>query len=125
LAENSFARISNQPIKTMILVVEPRDGACFKDSNDRILETHIGDFKDSNSMEVCIAACEGYKYAGTQYSHQCFCGNDKPDAALERPAGECKSVCPGNAEEKCGASWRMNIYDTSGKNKKICKILKS
>ena len=91
------------------------DGACYKDSNDRILKTHIGDFKDSNSMEVCIAACEGYKYAGTQYSHQCFCGNDEPDPALVRPSAECKSVCPGNAEEKCGASWRMNIYDVSGK----------
>jgi len=91
------------------------DGTCFEDNANRILKTHIGDFHVENSKEVCIAACEGYQYAGTQYTFQCFCGDDEPDPALERP-GECNYICPGNANETCGDTWRMNIYDISSGN---------
>ena len=89
-------------------------GECYEDNKkNRILPIHIGDY-DNNQMSVCIAACDGYKYAGMQYSYQCFCGNILPEMSLKRP-GECTTRCPGKAAESCGASWRMNIFDVTGK----------
>ena len=72
----------------------------------------MGDLSD-NSVENCIDACHeaGYQFAGVQNANQCFCGDSKPDASLSRP-GECNDICPGNSNENCGGSWRMNIYST-------------
>ena len=87
-------------------------GECYEDSKDRILPKRVGKYDDNQSSR-CIAACKGYKYAGMQNTNECYCGNILPTATLQRP-GECPNICPGNANEKCGGRWRMNIYDASG-----------
>ena len=55
--------------------------------------------------------------------NQCFCGDILPAPALKRP-GECTTICPGDESEMCGASWRINIFDVSGKFTVLLYIIK-
>ena len=64
-----------------------------------------------NSPAACKKFCEGFKYYGVQATNQCFCG-DKLHGKLEKlKESECKSVCPGDASQKCGGGGKMNLYE--------------
>ncbi len=56
----------------------------------------------------CAANCEGYKYFGTQWSRECYCGNVAPP--LEAAASECNMACSGDASQICGAGMRLSVY---------------
>ncbi|XP_078603178.1 uncharacterized protein LOC144877147 [Branchiostoma floridae x Branchiostoma japonicum] len=62
----------------------------------------------------CLEHCrqQGFSYAGTQYSTQCFCGTERNFADLgeARPAAECGRSCGGDAAQVCGGSWRLSVY---------------
>ena len=99
-------------------------GDCYEDIPSRLLpvEKHI----QANSRENCIAKCaeDGFKYAGTQYSFQCWCGNDTPSKTLIRSQEECKIKCSGDQSQYCGGDWRINIYEIKGKFERvICSVL--
>jgi len=95
------------------------DGQCVEDDNSRLLD----DYNDmtANTPTACIELCtsKGYKYAGVQYSYQCFCGNEAPPSISLRPLTECSSTCNGDRSQKCGGSWRMNVY-TAGTKTDSC-----
>ncbi|ORY79548.1 WSC domain-domain-containing protein [Protomyces lactucae-debilis] len=57
--------------------------------------------------QACSSFCtkKGYKYSGTEYGSECYCGNDLPSC----PAGTCDSVCSGDATQICGGSWSLSI----------------
>ena len=86
---------------------------CVEDNPNRLLQKEIS--VAHNSPSKCIAACKeaGYLLAGVQYSYQCFCGNSPPPWSVIKPGYECNLVCPGNSNQKCGGTWRMNIYSTT------------
>ena len=52
---------------------------------------------------------QGFMYAGTQYSRECYCGNtyDK-----HGPADNCNSPCASDTSQTCGGSWALTVYDT-------------
>lgn len=81
---------------------------CFQDTGSRDLN---GFFFTDNAMttDKCVQTCraKGFKYAGTQYTSQCFCGNTYGKYG---PAVGCNMPCGGNGNEICGGSWAMNIY---------------
>jgi len=81
---------------------------CFKDQNNRDLK---GTFTSSPKMSSnkCVNICgkSGYKFAGTQYASQCFCGNSYGKSGK---ANNCNMNCSGNKNEKCGGSWANSIY---------------
>ena len=86
------------------------------DSDDRLLPdlTNIG---NTNSVTKCRELCssKGFAYMGVQATTWCACGHDPPPLASKVAQDDCNHICPGNNEEKCGASWRMNVYhETSG-----------
>lgn len=59
----------------------------------------------------CVALCrsQGFAYAGTQHSEQCFCG-----ASYGRSGGanNCDMACGGNSAEMCGGLWANSVYAT-------------
>ena len=91
-------------------------GQCVQDSSSRLLPKSVS--VSSNSPANCMKACKGagYKFAGVQSTNQCFCGKNAPPAYTIKPSRECDRACPGNTGQKCGGSWRMNIYSI-GKRK--------
>ncbi|XP_060580598.1 uncharacterized protein LOC132737346 [Ruditapes philippinarum] len=83
---------------------------CYVDSKSRILNE-----KSTNNNQMttasCIAFCKGHglKYALTQYSKQCFCGNSLTNVQ-KAPDSECSYACEGEKSEKCGGFWRGSLY---------------
>ncbi|KAI0207010.1 WSC domain-containing protein [Astrocystis sublimbata] len=76
------------------------------------------------TVEKCISACDGkgYKYAGLEYSSQCFCGNSIPDDRMPKngTVGDCSMPCAGNANEFCGGAARVSVY-TKCQNRSDCE----
>ena len=64
--------------------------------------------------DVCNKICvtSNYKYFGVEYGTQCFCGNRLPSSNLKDHMSKCNMNCRGDAKQKCGASWRINISKT-------------
>ena len=87
------------------------DGQCVEDNPSRLLKDY-NDLGNANTPSACMKKCsdKGYTYAGVQYGSQCFCGNTPPPVDTLRPEAQCNRVCPGDSKEKCGGTWRMNVY---------------
>ncbi|KAI5832076.1 hypothetical protein K523DRAFT_334890 [Schizophyllum commune Tattone D] len=64
------------------------------------------------TIEYCNSLCSGYKYAGTEYGSECYCGNSLANGATTTTvdASQCSSTCPGNSAEKCGAAYKLSLY---------------
>ncbi|PPR02298.1 hypothetical protein CVT24_011636 [Panaeolus cyanescens] len=84
---------------------------CYEDSPTRILST--GPLSDSSlTINKCLTRCQsnGFSFAGVQYGVECFCGSSIRAGAVIKPETDCSKPCGGNANEKCGEGYRMNIY---------------
>ncbi len=82
---------------------------CYVDSSPRLLSGYATT-SSTMSSALCISTCkaQGYAYAGTEYSTQCYCGNTF-DATKNIATSGCTSKC-GGSTEMCGGSWRLNVY---------------
>lgn len=83
---------------------------CFKDASARDLPEAF--FSDAGmTTERCVNHCagKGFRYAGTQYGRQCFCGNSY---GRHGPATNCTTRCAGNAAQRCGGTWANLVYST-------------
>ena len=86
---------------------------CAIDSGDNRILTGWSDiFMKSLTTDDCLSTCEdkGFKFAGTEYGEQCFCGNDIP-TQIHFDDAQCTIACAGNATEKCGGFWAMNLFE--------------
>ena len=91
------------------------NGQCVQDKRARELPVDFGK-SSSNDPEYCIKKCKSheYSYAGVQYSKECFCGNTPPSEDAIIDDKKCNRKCPGDSSKMCGASWKMNVYETGG-----------
>ncbi|XP_070555713.1 uncharacterized protein [Ptychodera flava] len=82
---------------------------CYEDQADRALPVY--DETDDMTVRKCVKSCydTGHRYAGVQYSKQCFCGSDYNKYG-EKKAEDCASHCVGNDQENCGGTWRNGVY---------------
>lgn len=82
---------------------------CFADSpSNRILnDAHMQDDTSLTGAE-CMAFCaqNGYPYAGTEYSSECYCGLTAPSG----PVTGCNMGCTGNSSEACGGPGTITVY---------------
>ncbi|CAM9959403.1 unnamed protein product [Pylaiella littoralis] len=88
---------------------------CYRDALPRAMDGE-GPVKPGDmTNEVCIAYCadQGYGYAGTQYSSECFCG-DSFDAHGSIEETECSYPCQADSTESCGGKWALSVYATGG-----------
>ncbi|KAM6513609.1 hypothetical protein FALCPG4_015994 [Fusarium falciforme] len=91
---------------------------CYRDSVvNRVLTGDYYADTDGMTHETCINHCKagGFKYAGVEYSAECFCGNDLPPD--KEPDADCNMPCPGDPSKTCGAGNRLSLFvgsSTSG-----------
>ncbi|KAG7086326.1 hypothetical protein E1B28_002289 [Marasmius oreades] len=90
---------------------------CFSDiSTSRTLQ---GAFTSSNTnmtIELCIAACGDFVFAGVEFGHECYC-----DSTIQLPgapvaADECNIPCVGNSSETCGGTGSIQIFTDGGES---------
>ncbi|OWF35685.1 WSC domain-containing protein 1-like [Mizuhopecten yessoensis] len=106
--------ILHAPLVLLVLVdfVEGAYIGCFNDIAERLLKEN--QYSDSQlTTDKCIQYCfqHGNTLAGTQYSTQCFCGNDI-DMNQLTTEDACSRACGGNQSETCGGTWKMSVYST-------------
>ncbi|KAK4184351.1 WSC domain-containing protein [Podospora australis] len=81
---------------------------CFVDEGSRILPSRIISTHDMTAAK-CAINCAGYDFFGTQWSSECYCGNNRPTNPA--PASDCNMACSGDPNENCGGGMRLNVYE--------------
>ncbi|KAK1993041.1 WSC domain-containing protein [Colletotrichum falcatum] len=67
---------------------------------------------DNMTLEHCASYCSGYKYFGTEYGSECYCGDFLAASSSEAPLADCAMTCSGDQYEYCGAGNRLTLYQT-------------
>jgi hypothetical protein len=71
---------------------------------------------DAMTDGECVAFCasEGYTYAGTEYTRECWCGNSvapgREPATTLASLDNCNYPCGGNASQFCGGNSWLSLY---------------
>lgn len=72
---------------------------------------------DAMTDGKCMAYCssQGYTYAGTEYTRECWCGNSVapgrvPQTTIASLAG-CNMLCGGDATQYCGGDAWLSLYE--------------
>lgn len=63
---------------------------------------------------MCAEYCEGETYFGTQWGIECFCGDERSDLFKHTTIPTCDYPCAGDAEETCGGSSALSLYNYGG-----------
>ncbi|KAL8651207.1 MAG: hypothetical protein Q9226_004803 [Calogaya cf. arnoldii] len=97
---------------------------CYSDIAPRQLQK-LYDLNTLNENGVCQEKCEGlgYRFAGTEYRRQCWCGNLPPNATRYTPesAKKCTFGCSADVTQACGGDGTyMSLYYDSSKYKPDC-----
>jgi len=87
-----------------------RSLGCYEDRDSRMLTGKENKSLNNNSPSECQKFCRGFRYFAVQYTTECFCGNNL-NHSVRKPDGECNASCPGNRSQKCGGTWRLNLYE--------------
>lgn len=69
---------------------------------------------DTNTIEVCVAACSPYMYAGAEYGRECWCADSFGTGSVIAPDSDCSMTCAGDQVEYCGAGNRLSVYIRNG-----------
>ncbi|KAF3905657.1 hypothetical protein ABW21_db0206699 [Orbilia brochopaga] len=88
-----------------------QDMGCYKDyTGNRTLVDKVTT-STNNSAAFCYSFCGplGYKYFGTEYSNECYCGNAIVGTGAPISSG-CTYKCTGDQNQLCGGSNRINMY---------------
>lgn len=104
-------QISANIISRKVGVIKP-DGTplyrylgCYYDGGGRQL-TKLYDMGNNNTNDACQKKCYGlnYRFAGTEYHTQCWCGNNPPSGLKYTPesAKKCTFGCSNDTSQACG-----------------------
>ncbi|KAH8910940.1 WSC-domain-containing protein [Coniochaeta sp. PMI_546] len=70
--------------------------------------------KGDMTVPVCLAFCAGgateYKYAGLEFSRECWCSQHISGASVKLDDAACDTPCDGNATTICGGSLKLSVY---------------
>ncbi|KAF1730807.1 WSC domain-containing protein [Beauveria bassiana] len=60
--------------------------------------------------EKCADYCKTYRYFGTEYGSECYCGSFVGTDTAAAPLADCNMPCAGDQFQYCGASNRLELY---------------
>ncbi|KAL1884282.1 hypothetical protein VTK73DRAFT_3266 [Phialemonium thermophilum] len=84
-------------------------------SGARALDGGINEVLPGNmTVRDCLTFCgDGstqYKYAGLEYSRECWCAQRLSDLSTKFPDNVCNLGCDGNQTQACGGNLKLTIY---------------
>jgi hypothetical protein len=86
---------------------------CFVDQGKRDLPTLIREGYGNYKTCFELAAAKDFKYAGLQYSGECWAGNEFGKYG-QKANKECNMDCKKDKGRKCGAGWRNSVFNLDG-----------
>ncbi|KAI0348276.1 hypothetical protein BDW22DRAFT_1424465 [Trametopsis cervina] len=90
---------------------------CAIDNADRVITHTIVTYEATNTPSSCVAQCaaQGFKFAGVEFSDECYCGDGYVGGVLPPAAdvSECNMPCAGDGNATCGGPWRIQLYRSS------------
>ena len=97
---------------TSASAVLPSDFAslgCYVDNNPSRALPNSNGTSPKQTPQQCALKCRanGYKYSGTEYASECWCGNPSPSTSA--PASDCNMKCSGDSTQVCGAGNRLSV----------------
>lgn len=100
------------PGKTKILKDTATYMGCWAEpSSGRALTMDRMDDSKGMTNEMCAQFCKdgGYAYAGTEWSQECYCGNDLGGKDTG-DISQCSMKCKGDLTSYCGAGSRLSVW---------------
>ncbi|KAF9265003.1 WSC-domain-containing protein [Marasmius fiardii PR-910] len=78
--------------------------------------THGMNMATPTTIEECTSVCfnAGYKFAGTEFSGECYCDTAIASPGAQTPLTDCNMPCAGNSSQFCGGPNRLNLYNYTG-----------
>ncbi|KAK4176316.1 WSC domain-containing protein [Triangularia setosa] len=81
----------------------------------RALDGGINDVRpDTMTVEKCWEFCgrggSSYKFAGLEYSRECWCSQSLSGLSSKVADSECDLPCDGNSTQACGGSLKLTVY---------------
>ncbi|KAG4438202.1 hypothetical protein IFR05_006326 [Cadophora sp. M221] len=76
------------------------------------------------TIEECVQAAAGYKYAGVEYGEECWFGNELSSIATPQSSG-CNMPCSGDSSLLCGGDLRINVYLNEAYTEKLVLVQSS
>ncbi|KAJ7709550.1 glycoside hydrolase superfamily [Mycena rosella] len=111
LRQRSQERINLQHLNARAIPTGWSSVGCVTDGAARALSYSYT--STTLTQEACISTCstKGYIYAGLQYADECWCGNSLANnLGVPTAASQCNMPCKGNANQICGAGYRLTLF---------------
>ncbi|PQE15506.1 WSC domain-containing protein [Rutstroemia sp. NJR-2017a WRK4] len=79
---------------------------------------------DIMTVEMCLRFCKGYglKYAGLEYTRECYCSRYLSVFSVPVPESQCDLACLGNSSQLCGGALRLSLYQAKSDAKALAPI---
>ena len=116
-ASSAAASTTTAPSPTGTLAVRPTVSpftfaGCWTEGNGaRALSAKGYESATQMTLESCADFCEGFKYFGTEYSSQCYCGNALHPTSENVSVSDCGMTCSGSPHDYCGGGNRLSLYE--------------
>ncbi|KAL7424676.1 hypothetical protein Q5752_000360 [Cryptotrichosporon argae] len=100
---------------------------CYSDSSSRTLDQDAYTSSSAMTWASCTAFCAtgNYTYAGIEDGTECYCANSFSNGGAPVAASGCSAYCSGSANEACGGSWTLNVFQVANKTTTTTSTTKS
>ncbi|KAK8049759.1 Carbohydrate-binding WSC [Apiospora phragmitis] len=82
-------------------------------STSRTLKDESEIKPDQMTVPLCLDFCSKYRFAGLQWSRECWCGNEINLRATKQNSADCDMPCSGDKTLACGGNLRLSIYNST------------
>lgn len=110
-----YSTTSSQPTPTGTLIHKPTVSpyalvGCWTEASSGRALSQGATSGSAMTNEACAEYCSGFKYFGTEYGGECYCGSFLAASSASAPLEECDMPCSGDEFAYCGASSRLELY---------------
>lgn len=65
------------------------------------------------TVPICLDFCAKYKFAGLQWSRECWCANELNTRSTKQNDSDCDMACAGDVGVVCGGNLKLSVYNST------------
>lgn len=85
------------------------DQGCFREGREGRALDSLSFTMDNMTNDACKSLCSGYRYYGTEYGSECYCGTRLDNGPEQVPNSACDAPCAGDSQQICGGASLLSI----------------